>query len=227
MQLKAEKREITGKKVKNLRLNDVIPAVLFEPKKDSINVQVDYNTFVKAYKEAGETEVIEITVGSNKYPVMVEEVQFHPVTGRVSHVNFRIVNLKQKIKVNVPVVFINEEIHPLLKNGNAILLTPVNELEVEALPNDLPKEFELDSNELKEIGDTLTLKQIKKLVDLSKIEFTEEDEDLVIATLDYAVQQEEIKEEEPQSVDDVQVTEQKSPEELAAEAEKEKKEEKK
>lgn len=211
MKLQAKNREITGKKVKTIRKAGMIPAVVFEPKKESINISVEYVAFIKAYRVSGETEVIELTVDDKKYPVIIEEVSYHPVTSSVLHVNFRIVDLKQKIRVNIPIVFVNEETQPLLKTGEALLLTQLDEIEVEALPNDLPKEIVLDVLNLKEIGDSFTIKDIKKVIDTTKVELMEQDEELVIAALDYAQQQEE-EEEGPASVEDVEVTTEKKEE---------------
>lgn len=217
MKLQAKKREITGKKVKTIRKLGRIPAVVFEPKKESLNVSVDYIAFIKAYRQAGETEVIELDLEDKKYPVIIEEVSYHPVSEEVLHVNFRIVDLKQKIRVNVPVVFINEETHPLLKTGEALLLTQLDEIEVEALPNDLPKEIVLDVQNLKEIGESFTIKDVKKVIDITKVELIEQDEELVVAALDYAQQQEE-EEEGPKEVEDVEITTEKKEEGTTEEA---------
>lgn len=227
MKIQAKKREITGKKVKLLRLKQILPCVLFEPKKDSLNIEVPQGDFLKTYKKVGLTEVFDLSLGDTVYPVIIEEISRHPVTNAITHVNFRIVNLKQKLKVNIPIVFINEELHPLIKSNSALLLTQLDEVEVEALPNNLPKEIVLDVLKLVEIGDSFTIKDLKQLVDTTKVEIMEEDDSITVATLDYAQQQEEPVEEESASVEDVEVTSEKPKEEETGTEETPKKEGKK
>ena len=212
MKLQVEKRKITGKKVKRLRLKQILPGVLVEPKKDSINIEVPQGNFLKTYKKAGLTEIFDLSLEDKTYPVIIEEIAHHPVTGVVTHVNFRIVNLKQKLKVNVPIVYINEELHPLIKSNNALLLTQIDEVEVEALPNNLPKKFVLDVLKLVEIGDSFTIKDLKQLVDPTKVEIIEKDDSITISTLDYAKQQKETVEEKTSSVEDVKITSEKTKE---------------
>lgn len=207
MELKANKRTITGKKVKNLRKNEVLPAVVFGKGQDSINIEVKYQEAFKTYKTAGETEIVDIDLEGTKYHCLIDEVNFHPVTDLLIHLNFRIVDLHKKIVVSVPLVVINEELNEKIKQGEAIFLLQVDELEVEALPKNLPKNIEIDATLLKEIGDNLTLKDIKKLVDGEKVEIMGEDDELIIATLDYAMRIETEEETGPTSVDEVKIEE--------------------
>lgn len=207
MKLKAQKREIDGSKVKHLRREGVLPAVVFGNNKESTSIQVSELPFIKVYNHSGETEVIDLEVDGLKdiVPVLVSEIQYHPVTQKILHISFREINLSEKVKVHIPLEFVGEEKHPLIKNGNAILITFFDELEVEALPRDIPSEITLEVESLKEVGDMLTIKDVKALIDTSKVELSEEDEETPIAKLDYAEMQE-VEEAEPMSVDDIEVT---------------------
>ena len=210
--LKAEPRNRTGSKVKSLRRDGLVPGVIFGKGQESKNIKVKYNELVRLINKVGETEVVHIDLEGKKIPVLISGLQFHPVKNIPLHVDFHAIDLKKKVTVNVPLEFTGQEEHPLLKNQNALLLVLVNEVEVEALPNDLPKAITLDISNLQEIGDVLTIKDVKKALEGKKVEVLEEDEEMAVAKLDYAEQIEE-EEEGPQSVEDVEVTAQKEGEE--------------
>lgn len=188
MQLIAEKRTEFGKKLKNLRYGHRIPGVIFGKDVESFPVSVDKTNFVKVFKKSGETSLVDLKVGDEVSKVLIKEVQYHPVTSQVLHVNFHKVNLREKIEANIPLEIIGDEENPLLKSGEAILLQILNEITIEALPANLPDKFEVDVSGLKEIGDSITIEDLQ--YDNSKIELAEYDEGTVIAKLDYPMQEE-------------------------------------
>jgi large subunit ribosomal protein L25 len=203
MELKVQNRKRTGRKVKSLRKEGLVPAVVFGKETESINLKLNAIEFLKAYRQAGETEIIDLKVEDDKkeYPVLIDEVQIDPVTEDIIHVNFRLVDLSKPIRVHIPIEYTGSENHPLIKNGTAILLTQFDEIEIEVSPRNLPKEFEINIEPLKEVGDVLTIKDLKSVIDTEKITILEEDEEMVIASLDYAIQpelevEEEVSEEE-------------------------------
>ncbi len=212
MEITAEKRTALGKQNKKLRKDRKVPAVMYGKGLDPINLTVGIVEFIKVFKEAGESTLIDLVVAGKKEPVLVDEIQVHPVTGSPIHVNFHKVNLKEKIKANVPVEIINEEINPFVKSGEGLILTLINEVEVEALPTDLPHKFEIDVAGLG-LGHGITVAELS--FDKTKVEVVSLGEDEMIVKLD-AGRMEEVAEEVA-----------KSEEELIAgvEATKEKKEE--
>lgn len=94
--LKAEKRSLTGRKVKSLRNEGKLPANVFGRNVKSISIQVDGKDFEKTFREVGETGLVELTLGKEKRPVLVHNVQSDPVTDTLLHVDFLQVDLKQK-----------------------------------------------------------------------------------------------------------------------------------
>jgi large subunit ribosomal protein L25 len=220
MELTAKKRIRTGQKVKTLRKMGLIPAVIYAPKKESINVEVGNIDFIKVYRSSGETEIVDLKISDDnqEYPVLIDSVSRHPVTDEIIHINFRLVDLTKPIRVNVPIHYTDQAEHPLIKNATAILIVQLDEIEVEVLPRNLPREFNVSVSNLAEIGDVLTLKDLKKVVDLSKIEILEDDEEIVIASLDYATQPElEVEEtaSEEELIAKVETTEERTEEEEA------------
>lgn len=175
--LESQAREITGRKVKTLRAKGIVPAHVFGHEIKSENISVDEKEFKSVFHKAGETSVISLKVGGKEYPVLVKGLHLDPVTLKILHVDFYKVNLSEKVKVQVPVEIVGESEAVETKVG--LLLTPVSEVEVEALPADLPEKIEVNIENLKEVGDTITIGDIK-LSD--KIEILS-DAELVVASI--------------------------------------------
>lgn len=186
--LKAEKRTVLGRKVKTLRKQGFIPAHVFGKKVKTEHVQVTASEFSKVFEKTGETGIIDLAVdsssseasakGGRKKPVLVKNVQLHPVTDAPLHIDFYQVNLSEKVKVNVPIEIIGES--PAVHKKIGVLLTPVSEIEIEALPADLPENIEVDVTALDEVGKEIKVKDLK--IDRSKIE-VHADEEIVVAQI--------------------------------------------
>jgi large subunit ribosomal protein L25 len=190
-QLKVEKREITGRKVSQLRRQGILPANVFGKKTTSQSIQLPKSEFIKVYNEVGETGLIDLVIdGETKpRPVLVSDVTVNPVSDLILHVDFHQVDLTQKVTATVPLEATGES--PAVKEKDALMLMAYSELEVEALPADLPDVIEVDLSGLVEFGDTVQAKDLK--VDRTKITLLV-DEEAVIASV------QEPKEEEPEEV---------------------------
>lgn len=176
--LTAEKRTVVGRKVKTLRRQGIIPAHVFGHKIPTIHVQVKAGDFTSAFEKAGETGIIELAVDGEKRPVLVRNVQIHPVTDAPLHVDFYQVNLAEKVTVNIPLEVVGEA--PAVGRKIGLLLTPVSEIEIEALPTDIPEKVEVDITNLQNIGDEIKVKDLK--IDAAKIE-VKVDPELVVAQI--------------------------------------------
>lgn len=174
--LNAAKREVLGRKVKRLRKQGVLPGNIFGNDKKSVSVSVNQKEFEKVYKEAGETGLIDLVVDSgDTVPVLVNNVSFHPVLGSMVHVDFHQVNLKEKVTANVPLEFIGEA--PAEKQGVGTAVSYLTELEVEALPTDLPENFIVDISNLAEVDQAIYVKDIQ--VDTSKVTISADPETII------------------------------------------------
>lgn len=178
-------------KAKQLRREGVVPANIFGGG-DSIAIQLGAIEFRKLYEEVGETGLVYMQVDGDKeqHPVLVEEVQTDPVGGDLIHVSFKQVNLTEKIEANVPVETVGEFDVP-----QGVLVVVKDEIEVEALPTDLPEKFVVDVSTLTEIGQMITLADLD--YDRSKVELIlgeEGEEEPVVIVQE---QREEEPEEEP------------------------------
>lgn len=184
--LKAEERTVLGKKVKKLRRDGFVPAHVFGNKVETEHVSVELREFLAVFRQAGETGVVELKIGEDRVrPVMIRDVQVDPVKGEPLHIDFYQVNLKEKVVVPVPVVLIGEELE-LVHTGEAVVIQPLAEVEVEALPTDLPEKIEVDIASLKAIDDVILVSQLQVPEGVVVLV----DPEAVVAKLDSAVTEE-------------------------------------
>src|SRR3990167_5902363 len=176
--LTAQKRNVLGRKVKTLRREGIIPAHVFGHKITTIHVQVKNSDFSKVFEKVGETGIINLAVDGSKKPVLVRNVQLHPVTSEHLHIDFYQVNLTENVKVNVPIEIVGEA--PAVEKKIGLLLTPVSEVEIEALPADIPEKIALDVSKLENIGDEIKIKDLA--VDRNKVTILH-DAELVVAQI--------------------------------------------
>ena len=157
--LKVEPRKVLGKKVKKLRKEGFLPANIYGKDVKSEAVQVAFKDFEKTYKEAGETGLVELQLDGHVRPVLIHNVQYEILTNLPLHADFYQVNLKEKVKTMVPLVFVGEPLAVTNKVG--ILLEQMAEIEVEALPTDLPEKIEVNVESLANVDDQITVADIK------------------------------------------------------------------
>jgi large subunit ribosomal protein L25 len=164
--LNAEKRALTGRKVRKLRREGLMPGTLYGKKITSSNVQVKTDEFLAIYKEVGETGLVDLTLEGKAHPVLVTNIQIHSVSDLPLHIDFREVDLTEKVTASVPVELVGES--PVEKQGNGTVVLLTDEVEVEALPTDLPEKFEIDATMLVEVDQAVTVADLK--YDSKKIE---------------------------------------------------------
>lgn len=157
--LAVEKRKILGKKVKKLRREGILPANVYGKNIKSLAVQVPQKEFDKVFKEVGETGLVDIEVGGKIKPVLIHNVQFNPLTRLPLHADFYQVDLKEKVKTMVSIITVGEARAVVDKVG--ILLQPLAEVFVEALPEDLPEHIEADVSPLAAIDEQITVGDLK------------------------------------------------------------------
>ena len=213
MQIEAQKRETLGKKTKHIRKEGKIPAVVFGKDMNSTNISLDYNTFDKVYKESGETDLIDIKIGNEKLKVLIKDVQSDPISGRISHVGFYKPDLTVKTEAQVPVEIVGEENNELIKSNVALALQLIQEIKVEALPEDIPHSFIVDVSNLNNIGDSVPISQLN--YDREKVSIPEIDpEEMVVRIEEVKVEEEEVEEvSEEAAIADLEATAEKPEEE--------------
>lgn len=179
--LEAEARKLTGRKVKTLRATGLLPANVYGKKISSLAVQLKLSDFKKVYEEAGETGLITLKVQGAKgkaedRAVLISNVQIDPVSDLPVHVDFRQVDLKEKVSAEVPVELTGES--PAQKGGIGTVVQYIDEIEVEALPLDLPEKFEIDISTLAEVDQAVFVKDLK--YDKAKVAVKSDPEEIVV-----------------------------------------------
>lgn len=159
--LKAKIRKETGRKTNKLRNSERIPGVVYGHKVENVLLDIDYKEFEKVLKQAGESSLIELTIEGDKEkrPVLVHELQKDYVTDQITHVDFFQASLKEEVEVSVPLVF--EGTSVAVKDLGGTLVKNIDELEVKALPQNLPHEIKVSIDGLKTFEDRILAKDIK------------------------------------------------------------------
>ncbi len=213
MELIAQKREIMGKAVKTLRDDGFIPAELYGREFENIHLSVSEKDFNKIFNEAGESTIVNLAVGEERIPVLINDVFTDALSNKISHIDFYRVRMDEKTEVSVPFEFIGEA--QAVREKKGILIKAMHELEIRALPADLPHNIEIDVSGLAEIGETIHVKDIKPI---KGVEILAEPEAVIVTVTEIV---EEVVEEKPVSVEDVKVEgEEKKTEETEEEQEK-------
>jgi large subunit ribosomal protein L25 len=155
--LMAEPREIHGKKVKRLRREGLVPGVVYGPVLDeTVSVSVNEREFRKFFISHGHSTIFTLKWDGGSQPVLIREVQRDPVRQDMLHVDFFAPNMKVKLRQSVAVTLQ----HAADIDGGGVLQHVLNEIEVEALPADLPSEIIVDISHLTSVGDSLHVRDI-------------------------------------------------------------------
>ena len=213
MQLKAEKRKILGKNTKHIRREGKIPAVIFGRGMESVSLSLGYNDFDKTFQKAGETDLIDIEAEDMKFKVLIKDTQKDPVSGKFIHVGFYKPDLTVKTEAQVPITVIGEENNDLIKNNTGIALQLLQEITVEALPQDIPHEFIVDVSSLNEFGQGITISQLE--YNKEKVSIPDVDPEEMVVRMDEITVEEEPEEavSEKDAIAGLEATEEKPAEE--------------
>lgn len=222
--IKAKLRDLAQDKVKKVRREGWLPIVVYGQKKENLNLVVDYNEFLKVYRQAGNNTIVELDIeGREKENVLLVEVDYHPLTDNPRHADALRVNMAEKITTNVPLNFIG--LSKAVKDLGGTFIANINSFEVTSLPADLPKVIDVDISSLNTFEDMI---YVKDIVISEKIKIERELDDVVAKVVPPRSEEElaELDKEVEENVDKVEVEKVKKDEEGATE-ETEKKEEKK
>lgn len=169
----ATPREIVGKKVKTLRQNGEMPVVVYGADAKNVNLTVNAKEFGKLLDEAGTSTLIDLTVeGQKTRKVLITDYQYEPMTGVLTHADLHQVKLDEKIEAEVALSFVGES--PAVKDLQGNLVTTKDVLRVEAFPQDLIAEIEVDISSLATFDDKITVADVKVPSTLTILDDAEE-----------------------------------------------------
>ncbi len=161
IELETTRREMLGKEVKSLRRQGIMPVHLFGHGIESLSLQCDATSLQQTLSRAGQTRLIDLKIHGEKRPrpVVVRGVHREPVKGGLLHVDFFQVSMKERVKIDVPLILVGEA--PILKSRENMIVQELNTLAVECLPASIPGSLELDISSLSQPEQVLRVKDIE------------------------------------------------------------------
>lgn len=176
LKLNAQLRDVKGTGAsRQLRRENIVPAQLYQRDKENVNLQVVAKELDKIIAEAGTSTIISLVIDGEDHKVLIRDYQRHPYKNQYLHVDFLGVNLDEKLRVSVPVVLLNRDeiyVQP------SVLMQHLEEIEIEALPMDIPSQVELDVQTM-EYDDTFYVKDLE-VVNNDKVEVLTDLEEAVV-----------------------------------------------
>jgi len=170
--ISAKIRKDLGKKVKKIREKGIVPAVLYGPKIKNTLLEVDLKSFEKAYKEAGESSLVQLSTDKDKFLVLIHAIELDAISQKPIHIDFYQPRLDEEITARIPLVFEGES--EAIKNLGGTLIKNIHELEVKALPQNLPHEIKVDISKLKTFQDAILVKDLLAVKEVKIIKDLEE-----------------------------------------------------
>lgn len=175
--LTAQKRDADS--AKDIRRDRRVPAIVYGYGVENMLVSLSYSDVLRAYREAGQSSLIELKIDKKTVKVLMHDVNIHPVKRTIEHLDFLAVNVKEKTDVNIPFEFVGES--PAVKNHGGILVYDHETILLRCLPTEIPHTIEVSLSQLEEIGDSITVADLS--FDTEKFEIMDLDPETTIATV--------------------------------------------
>ncbi|NLG99144.1 MAG: 50S ribosomal protein L25 [Chloroflexi bacterium] len=176
--INATRRTVMGKQVKALRRQGLLPAVLYGHNVEPIAISLNAHEASMIIPRLSSSTVITVNVDGKPYTALVREKQRDYLKNKLLHVDFQVVSMTEKIKAEVRID--TEGVAPAVKDFNAVIVTNLNQVLVEALPGDLPEQIVVDLSSLTEIGSGIYVRDLQVPAGVEIL--TPGDEAIVVAT---------------------------------------------
>lgn len=176
--LKAERRNIVGKQVKALRRSGRLPAVIYGKGITPITIDLDLHDTSRLLPGLSSSQLIVVDLNGEQHSTLIREKQRDPVSGSLKHIDFLEVSLTEKLRTDVVIVLVGTS--PAVKELNAVIVTGLESLQVEALPGDLPGSILVDISSLKEIGQAIHVRDIPAI---PNVEFLDDADEMVVLVI--------------------------------------------
>jgi large subunit ribosomal protein L25 len=211
--LEAASRTSLGRQAKSLRSQQMIPAVIYGSGVESRPISVPFGAFRKVFGEAGYSSLVDMALdGAAPVKAVIKEVQVNPISMEPIHIDFHQVNMTEKMHADIPLTFTGEA--DAVKVLGGTLATPIEFVEVECLPADLPHEIIVDISVLKTFEDAISVSDLKVA---SGVEVLDDPENQ-LAFVEAPLSEEELKKMEESQVGDVSDVKTEAEEKEAVEA---------
>ncbi len=173
--IEAVRRDVVGKKVGALRRAGKLPGVMYGHKFEPTPILMDLRDASRTLAHISQSQIVYLSLDGKEHAALVREKQRDFIRGTLKHVDFQVVSLTEKIRTNVSIEITG--VSPAIKNFNGVVVTDTNQVEVEALPQDLPENFVVDVSTLENIGDAI---YVKDLVLPANVELISNPEDIIV-----------------------------------------------
>ncbi len=184
------------------RAEGFIPGIVYGKGLDNAKIALEKTNFLRLYKEAGTSNLIELAIDGNKsVKTLIHDIQLGPIKSEILHVDFYTVNMKEKIHAEVPLKFIGDSIAVIEKEGS--LITSKDSIEIECLPADLIPELEVDVSVLDDFEKNIKISDLKVPAGVEILDDPEE----MVAHVEEPRSEEELAELEEEVVEDVSAIE--------------------
>ncbi len=156
--IQAEERKLKGKKVKLIRKEGKLPAVIYGKDIDAIPISLDARETTHTLNRVSGSTILTIRLSGEEYAALVREIQRDYIRNEIIHIDFQAVSLKEKLRTNVSINLTGQA--PVVEEYDALVVSGIDQIEVECLPQDLPESIEVDVSNLAEIGDAIYLRDL-------------------------------------------------------------------
>ncbi len=177
--LKAVKRDVIGKQVRALRRAGQLPAVIYGRHVEPLSISLDARSATLALNKASSSSLVTLDVDGVEFVALVREKQRDFIKGNFKHIDFLALDMTEKIRTKVRLHFMG--VSSAVKDFNAVLVHRIDAFEIECLPNDLPERINVDISPLKEIGNSVHVRDIAVPENVTVL--ADVDDIVVIATL--------------------------------------------
>jgi large subunit ribosomal protein L25 len=177
IELSAEKRELTGKKVAAVRAAGSVPATVYEKGKESFNISIPYLEMSRTWKKAGKSQPIYVPADGKKSFVMIKDVHMDPVKHTIMHVAFHVVNIKEKVEAEVALQLVGQA--PAVAQGLIVRLNHTTLL-VKGLPTHIPDSIEIDVSNVETSDDDI---RANAIIIPSDMEMLTDPEEVIVSVV--------------------------------------------
>ena len=214
-----EKREIIRKGLAKVRGAGFVPAVIHDHGNESIHVQGEFGALNKMFAAAGKHHPVQLKVGDKEHLALIKDVDYEPAKHRMRHIVFQAIKQNEEVEAEIPITYADVEIPA--EKVSLLVLKQLDHVEVKAFPRDLPNELVVDPGKLAEVGDHITVADIKApagvtiltapetqiaIVEMPKDQIAEADASAASLAEDAGKPEEETVEESTDSTDDKKET---------------------
>lgn len=218
IQLKAQSRSFTGKKVKKIRESGQLPVILYGHGVEPKPLAIDIKEFAQVFSKSGSSTLVKVYIDSAKEPVNIlfHQIDRDPVTDKIIHADLLQVKLTEKIHAEIPIEVVGAEDSPVVKEKEGSIITNKDHIEVEAFPQDLVSAITVDVSQFSEFDQVV---HVKDLSIPDKIEVLDDPEELVVMVQEPRSEEElaKLEEEVKEDVEAVEVEKKGKEEEEGAE----------